>query len=256
MIMPWVADLHVHSLLSPCADVEMTPHNIVLAAAAAGVGLLAITDHNVSGNVEAAMKAAAPAGIVVLPGMEIETAEEAHLVVLFDALPALRAWQTIVDAALPPRQNDTKRFGAQMLVDENDEFVAYEDRMLLQPTRLTARQVIAQVNELGGLCIASHVDRPAYSLLGKWGILLPDCALHAIEISRRFDWRTFTEANAALLGGVPAVTNSDAHRLIDFFTGPKTVWHIEKPTIEEMRLALQGLDGRKVVSGFYLKGQE
>lgn len=249
----WIADLHVHSLLSPCADLEMTPHQIVLAAAETGVDIIAITDHNASGNVAAAVKAGKQAGVVVLPGMEVETAEEAHLVVVFDNLPALAAWQRLVDEALPPRKNDPSRFGAQMLVDAADEFVAYEERMLLQPTRLTARRVIAEVNALGGLCIASHVDRPAYSLLGKWGILLPDCELHAVEISRRFDCLAYMEANAPLLGGFPGVTNSDAHRLIDFFTGPKTVWHIERPTIGEMRLALQGRGGRKVVSGVYLE---
>ena len=251
MITPWVADLHVHTLLSPCADVEMTPHHIILAAEKAAIRLLAVTDHNVSGNVEATIKAAASSNVTVLPGMEIETAEEAHLLVLFDALDAMRSWQAIVDGALPPRQNDRLRFGAQLLVDERDEFVAFEDRMLLQSTRLTARTVIAKVTALGGLCIASHIDRPAYSLLGKWGLLPADCGLHAVEVSGRFDWREYTKANASLLGGVCAVTNSDAHRMADFFSGPKTIWHIEAPTIQEMRLALRGERERKVVAGFY-----
>lgn len=251
MITPWVADLHVHTLLSPCAEVEMTPHHIVLAAVKAGISLLAITDHNVSGNVEATIRAAASTDVAVLPGMEIETSEEAHLVVLFDTLEAMRAWQATVDRALPPRQNDAQRFGAQLLVDERDEFIAFEDRMLLQSTRLTARDVIKQVNALGGLCIASHIDRPAYSLLGKWGVLPADCGLDAVEISGRFDWREYTKRNASLLGGVRAVTNSDAHCMNDFFSGPKTVWYIEKPTIRELRLALRGEGERKVVAGFY-----
>ena len=256
MITPWLADLHVHTLLSPCAEVEMTPHHIVMAAAQAGVKLLGITDHNVSGNVAAAMKAAVATGVTVLPGMEIETAEEAHLVILFDSLENMDTWQRVVDQALPTRLNDATRFGAQMLVDEQDEFLGYEERMLLQSTHLTAREVVAQAKAMGGLCIASHVDRPAYSLLGQWGFLPPDCGLDAIEISRRFDWKEYTDQQAGLLGGLPAVTNSDAHRMTDFFTGPKTVWYIEKPTIRELRLALRGVDGRKVVSGIYLDGQE
>lgn len=92
----------------------MTPHHIVLGSRESRYKTkVAITDHNVSGNVEAAIRAAASTDVTVLPGMEIETAEEAHLVVLFDTLDAMHAWQAIVDQALPPRQNDAQRFGAQ-----------------------------------------------------------------------------------------------------------------------------------------------
>ena len=92
-----LADLHVHTLLSPCAEVEMTPHHIVMRAAEYGIGAVAITDHNASANVPAALEAAQRYGVKVFPGMEVESSEEAHIVALFDTLEQLQSWQLLVD---------------------------------------------------------------------------------------------------------------------------------------------------------------
>ena len=106
-----LADLHVHTLLSPCAEVEMTPHHIVMRAAEYGIGAVAITDHNASANVPAALEAAQRYGVKVFPGMEVESSEEAHIVALFDTLEQLQSWQLLVDEHMNGMLNDVERFG-------------------------------------------------------------------------------------------------------------------------------------------------
>ena len=116
-----LADLHVHTLLSPCAEVEMTPHHIVMRAAEYGIGAVAITDHNASANVPAALEAAKRYGVKVFPGMEVESSEEAHIVALFDTLEQLQRWQLLVDEHMNGMLNDVERFGAQYVVDAEDD---------------------------------------------------------------------------------------------------------------------------------------
>ena len=172
-----LADLHVHTLLSPCAEVEMTPHHIVMRAAEYGIGAVAITDHNASANVPAALEAAQRYGVKVFPGMEVESSEEAHIVALFDTLEQLQSWQLLVDEHMNGMLNDAECFGAQYVVDAEDEFLREEQRLLHAPLSLTAAQVVRQVAALGGLTIAAHIDRPSYSILGQLGFIEPDLAL-------------------------------------------------------------------------------
>lgn len=172
-----LADLHVHTLLSPCAEVEMTPHHIVMRAAEYGIGAVAITDHNASANVPAALEAAQRYGVKVFPGMEVESSEEAHIVALFDTLEQLQRWQLLVDEHMNGMLNDVESFGAQYVVDAEDEFVREEQRLLHAPLSLTAAQIVQQVTALGGLTIAAHIDRPSYSILGQLGFIEPDSAL-------------------------------------------------------------------------------
>ena len=146
-----LADFHIHTLLSPCAEIEMTPHHIVMRAAQYGVDAVAITDHNASANAAAAVEAAKSYGVKVFPGMEVECREEAHIVVLFDTLEQLAAWQKIVDANMSGLKNNAERFGAQFIVDDDDNFIAEEERMLLGPLKLPAAEVIQKVNAMGGM---------------------------------------------------------------------------------------------------------
>lgn len=170
-----LADLHVHTLLSPCAEVEMTPHHIVMRAAEYGIGAVAITDHNASANVPAALEAAQRYGVKVFPGMEVESSEEAHIVALFDTLEQLQRWQLLVDEHMNGMLNDADRFGAQYVVDAEDEFVREEQRLLHAPLSLTAAQVVQQVDALGGLTIAAHIDRPSF--WDSWALLSRTSAL-------------------------------------------------------------------------------
>ena len=247
----WLADLHVHTLLSPCAEIEMTPHHIVMKAAETGVNLLAITDHNASANIAAAIEAAQRYGIKVLPGMEVQCKEEAHIIVLFDEPEQMQCWQQIVDKKMLPLQNDPKRFGAQFIVDADDNFVAEEQRMLLASLQLDADEIIECCNSLGGICIAAHIDRPSYSLLGQLGFLTESMALAAVEISPLGLEELTKKCLKPLVGGLPYLTSSDAHRMNEFLSGPKTAFYLEKPTVSEIKLALLGEKGRSYCPGCF-----
>lgn len=246
MIRPFKADLHVHSLLSPCAAVEMTPRNIIYHAAERGLDLLAITDHNAGDNVAAALIAARESNITVLPGMEVETKEEAHFIVLFDKLRQLMAWEKIVDLHRAPLLNDADRFGAQFVVDAEDNLVAMKGEMLLAPLNLGAAELVYRVSQLGGIVIASHVDRPSYSIISQLGFIPLDLALAAVEVSRRVKPAEAASKYRAI-GGLPVITASDAHTIDDFMTGPCTTFFMEQPTVAEIAMALQGLNSRKAV---------
>ena len=156
----FVAELHCHTVLSPCAEVEMIPPLIVQTAIERGINLLAITDHNASANIEAVQQAARGTALIVLPGMELQTREEVHLLCLFDTLEQSAAWQAIVDEHLPPLENDIEHFGEQFVVDETGEFIRRESRLLLTSAAMSLEDAIGRVNAIGGLAIPAHVNRP------------------------------------------------------------------------------------------------
>ena len=251
-----LTDFHIHTLLSPCAEIEMTPHHIVLRAAQYGVDAVAITDHNASANAAAAVKAAQEFGIKVFPGMEVECREEAHIVVLFDTLEQLAAWQQIVDANMSGLKNNAERFGAQFIVDDDDNFIAEEERMLLGPLKLSAYEVIQKVNGLGGIAIAAHVDRPSYSLLMQLGFLPSDMGLAAAEISP-VGLKELKEQKLKMpLGGLNYVTNSDAHMMDSFIYGPKNLITVESLTVAELKLALAAEGGRSWQPGCFAANRD
>lgn len=251
-----LADFHIHTLLSPCAEIEMTPHHIVMRAAQYGVDAVAITDHNASANAAAAVEAAKNYGVKVFPGMEVECREEAHIVVLFDTLEQLAAWQKIVDANMSGLKNNAERFGAQFIVDDDDNFIAEEERMLLGPLKLPAAEVIQKVNAMGGMAIAAHVDRPSYSLLMQLGFLPSDMGLAAAEISSA-GIRELKEQKLKLaLGGLNYVTDSDAHMMDSFINGPKNLITVKSLTVAELKLALAAEDGRSWQPGCFLENHD
>lgn len=244
--MQWLrADLHVHSLLSPCAAVEMTPRNIIRHAVAAGVDVVAITDHNAGDNVAAALRAAAGTGVTVLPGMEVQTREEVHLLTLFEKMRDFVRWCDFIKLHRSPLKNDERKFGAQFVVDETDELVRVEEAMLLASTDLSVQQASEQAAQMGGLVIAAHVDRPAYSLISQLGFIPADVRLDAVEISRNTDWTTARQKIPAI-GALPVIVSSDAHTIDDFVSGPKMMFHVESPTLAEMRQALEAGNGRRI----------
>ncbi|MDM8109324.1 PHP domain-containing protein [Phascolarctobacterium faecium] len=251
-----LADFHIHTLLSPCAEIEMTPHHIVMRAAQYGVDAVAITDHNASANAAAAVEAAKNYGVKVFPGMEVECREEAHIVVLFDTLEQLAAWQKIVDSNMSGLKNNAERFGAQFIVDDDDNFIAEEERMLLGPLKLPAAEVIQKVNAMGGMAIAAHVDRPSYSLLMQLGFLPSDMGLAAAEISHA-GIRELKEQKLKLaLGGLNYVTDSDAHMMDSFINGPKNLITVKSLTVAELKLALAAEDGRSWQPGCFLENHD
>ena len=239
------AELHVHTVLSPCAEVEMIPPLIVQEALSRGIELIAITDHNASANVPAVQAAAAGRGLVVLPGMELQTKEEVHVLCLFDRLAQLAAWQSVVDRLLPALENRPDFFGEQFVVDETGEFIRREERLLLNSVDITFEQTIIQVNALGGLAIPAHVDRPAFGLLANLGLVPEDAPVEAVEVSRHVPPAEAVQ-RFPQLQGYPILQGGDAHRLDELLGANE--FSVQEPTLAEIRLALHGQAGRGLYS--------
>jgi PHP family Zn ribbon phosphoesterase len=180
-----LVDLHLHSVLSPCAEVEMIPPLIVRRAQELHLGIIGITDHNCAANAGAVIEAAAGTGITVLPGMEVQTREEVHMLCLFDTLEQVETWQDIVTAALPNVRNREEFFGAQYVVDHTGEYLYTEERLLSTSTSLSVEQLVADVNALGGICLPAHIDRPSFSILSNLGFIPPALPIAGIEFSPR-----------------------------------------------------------------------
>jgi PHP family Zn ribbon phosphoesterase len=179
-----LVDLHIHTVLSPCAEVEMIPPLIVRRAQELGLGMIAIVDHNCAANAQAVIEAAKGTGIAVLPGMEVQTREEVHLLCLFDTLEQAEAWQETVWSALPDQRNREAYFGAQYVVDATGDHLYTEDRLLSASASLSVEQVVAGANALGGICLPAHVDRPSFSILSNLGFIPPGLPIAGIELSR------------------------------------------------------------------------
>lgn len=247
-----LCDFHIHTLLSPCGEIEMTPHHIIMRAAEYGIRAIAITDHNASGNIPAAIIAGEHYGVKVFPGMEVECLEEAHIVVLFDTLGQMNKWQEIIDKARGEKENIPEKFGAQFVVDAEDNFVKEEKKLLLGPGTLKAEEVIKRSKELGALCFAAHVDRPSYSLLGQLGFFGQELDFDGVEISPINIKEVKEEKLKPLVNNLPYLTNSDAHRMSDFLEGPKNYLLVEDLTIKELGLALKGAYGRILKPGQFI----
>lgn len=237
------ADLHVHTVLSPCAEVEMIPPLIVQKALEKHIDLIAITDHNASANVRAVQKAAEGTQLTVLPGMEVQSREDVHLLTIFETIEELETWQTEVDYALPDLPNQPDFLGEQFIIDETGDFIRNEPRLLLTSTCLSIDEIFIRVKKLGGLVIPAHAERTSYGLLPTLGLISENWDLLALEVSRH----TTPEKAAVIFPALrqyPLIQSGDVHRL-DEFLGT-TIFTLAFPTLLELRMALNHIDGRDV----------
>jgi PHP family Zn ribbon phosphoesterase len=243
-----LADLHNHTVLSACAETEMLPEFIVKRAQELGLGLIAVTDHNSAENVAAVLTAAEGTSITVLPGIEVQTREEVHLLCLFDTLEQVAFWQGEVYAHLPPLKNNEDVFGIQVMLDAEGNVVGRNDRLLLTSTSFSVEEVVRRVHDLSGLCIPAHVDRPAYSIIANLGFIPPDLGIAGVEVSHLVGPQ---EARARFpeLERYSLVAGGDAHRLREMVR--RTTLKLAEATIAELSLALAGEGDRGVwVDGF------
>lgn len=221
----------------------MIPPLIVNKALEKNIDLIAITDHNTSANVSAVQKAAAGTNLTVLPGMEVQSREEVHLLTLFETLDALEAWQKEVDASLPDLFNEPDFFGEQFVVDETGEFVRNEPRLLLTSTGFTIDEIFERVKALGGVVIPAHVERFSFGLFPTLGLISGNWNLLALEISHQITPEKAVEMFPAVRN-LPLIQGGDVHRLDDFLG--TTVFTLASPTLSEIRLAFKKIDGRDV----------
>jgi PHP family Zn ribbon phosphoesterase len=208
------ADLHIHTCLSPCADLYMTPASIVNTAITEKLDVIAITDHNSAENVRAAQNIARNTGLTVLAGMEVTSSEEVHVLALFDDAESALKLQDRVYEKLPPGETDGREFGEQVVVNESNEVVRFNKRLLISATSLPLQSIVEITHVLGGIAIASHVDREAFGIISQLGFIPGDLPIDALEISPRAD-RNRAEAIRKEAGFPALISSSDAHCLDD-----------------------------------------
>lgn len=212
--MRYTYDLHVHSCLSPCGDDDMTPNNIVQMAGLIGYDILALTDHNSCQNCPAIFAAAEGTDLLVLPGMELCTAEEAHVVCLFPTLDDALAFDAAVAETLPPIQNRPDIFGEQRILDGGDALIGCCDVLLTTASSIRVDKVLPLVRAHHGTAFPAHIDRPSYSVTAALGTV-PDVGFAAAEITAAGDVAALLR-QYPLLEGIPLLLDSDAHYLDQF----------------------------------------
>lgn len=206
-------DFHIHSALSPCADDDMTPNNIVNMAKLKGLDVIAVTDHNSVKNLSSVMAVGERVGISVVAGMEIETAEEVHVVALFPSLENAQKAEGIVWAHLPLIQNRKDIFGNQLIIDENDNITGEVDRLLVTACSLSVDEVFSIVKSLGGIAFPAHIDRTSYSIISNLGFIPKNLNVSHAEVSKNIhDVESYT-STIPCLKNIKIVRNSDAHTL-------------------------------------------
>ena len=205
-------DFHIHSCLSPCGDNEMTPFNLVNAAKLFGYDIIALTDHNSCRNCRAAVRAGELAGITVVPGMELCTSEEIHVICLFPDCGRAEAFSALVRENIPPVKNRTEIFGDQLVMDSEDTVLGTEELLLNTASFFSVDEVPALVKDYGGVCFPAHIDRASYSLISSLGDFPADLAVNAFELTPNADAESYLAKYPAARGKL-ILRDSDAHYL-------------------------------------------
>ena len=207
-------DLHLHSCLSPCGDEDMTPNNIVRMAKLKGLHCIALTDHNTCGNCRSTAEAARRIGLGFLPGMELTTAEDIHIILLFSDCSHAEACSQEVYSLLPPIQNKPEIFGRQLYLDAQDNIIGEEPRLLLPATSLSLRQAQVLAARYHAICYPAHIDKTANGILSILGAIPPECCFDYLELSPRTK-PPYPPAMAEALQSRQSIISSDAHYLWD-----------------------------------------
>lgn len=245
MFSEYPADFHIHTCLSPCASDEMIPSNILNMAELLGTKILGICDHNSMKNIEAMLKAAEGYDLIVIPGMEVQSIEEVHLLCFFRNLYKALEWQDFIYKHLPNIKNNPKFFGHQHIVDVYGNVVDEEERMLLNSTTLTVEQISEKVALMGGFLIPAHVDKSSYSIIGQLGFIPEELGISVLEFSREISQREFIDKFVGK-SEYSLITSSDAHHLREMVF-QKTFLQIKSLDFDEVILALTGKEGRRVL---------
>ncbi|WPX09994.1 PHP domain-containing protein [Anaerocellum danielii] len=207
-------DLHIHSLLSPCADNDMTPHNIINMAKLKGLDVISITDHNCTLNLESFLKVANLLDILFIPGVEIETEEEIHVLLYFKHkdVSIIREFQSIIDKHLPFVTLREDIFGNQYIVDTQDNIIGSYEKLLLQPLTLNLKQIYEVSKFYNMIFVPAHINRQSFGVIGRLGFLpeeLSDLTFFEVSKTAEIEFAKFIPQNRDYI----FLHSSDAHRL-------------------------------------------
>lgn len=239
----WV-DLHIHTTLSPCGELEMGAPEIVGRAREAKLDIIAISDHNICDNYPAVAECAA-GNPVVFPAIEVQTAEDIHVLTVFPDYAIAAEYQKWLWLRMPPTPNDPDIFGYQVVVDAHNEIIRMEDTLLIQGVGYEVDEVVSKAHEFGAIVALAHVDRPAFSYPAVLGPFAQDYPVDAVEISCRLN---SDEANVwrERYPKKTFIRSSDSHTLDTLGRMNATKMYMEAPTFDEVKKALAGIDGRRV----------
>ncbi|MBN2172648.1 MAG: PHP domain-containing protein [Bacteroidales bacterium] len=238
------ADLHIHTVLSPCASLEMSPGRIVEEAVNKQIDIIGITDHNSTKHCELVKKLGYKKGLFVLSGVEITTREEVHCLAFFEDIDSLSEMQKFIDRYLPVIQNDVNRFGYQVIVDEHENILEIEERLLIVALNSGIKKIEEKVHELNGIFIPAHVDRFSNGIFSQLGFIPPDLNFEALGITRNASVDSVRE-RFNIQEEIALIKNSDAHQPEIIGSG-FSEFFIEEISFSEIKMALGKKRGRYV----------
>ena len=225
-------DLHLHSCLSPCGDDDMLPSNIVGMATLKGLDVIAVTDHNSCANCPAVMKLADAYGIIAIPGMEICTSEEVHVVCLFPTLKNAIEFSDFVHTKLTPFPNNEAIFGKQQIVDEDDNIIGNEPLLLINAVDISFDTLFNTVADYNGIIIPAHIDKNANSLISNLGFIPPNSKFTCAEI-KHIGYKDKIIEDNPYLKNCRIISNSDAHYL-ENINEPINFFEVESNSISDI----------------------
>ncbi len=238
------ADLHIHTLLSPCGDLEMSPKNIVKQAFERNLNIIGITDHNSTRHCRLISEIAKDKGIFVLCGAEVTSKEEVHCLCFMPDFEKLAVFQEYLEQNLPEIKNDVNMFGYQVQVDEDEQIIYEEEKLLISALDQSIGQIEEKVHQLGGIFIPAHINRTANGLISQLGFVPDDLKYDALEISKHISISKFLLQNPYLKSKT-FIQSSDAHFIINL-SEVWTTFSLEDLSFNEILMALHGTNGRKV----------
>jgi 3',5'-nucleoside bisphosphate phosphatase len=242
---PYIVDLHIHTRLSPCASEEMTPNAIVGTAKRMGLDIIAICDHNSSRNAAAVMEAGVSHSVIVIPGIDLETIENIHLIGLFPDATRAACVSEEVRLTLPDTDEAyTTRIGEQVLMSADGRAYGVEDKALASPAKFDLRDAVQLVKRNEGLAIAAHVERPSFSVYSQLGDIPRDIPFDALEVSP-VNSRPVGLREKFARYGWPLIGSSDSHYLFEVGRA-RSRFFLESPCFDEICMALHAQNGRSV----------
>lgn len=239
------ADLHIHTILSPCASLEMSPKNIVRAALDKNLDIIGVTDHNSTRQCKIVAKEAEKLGLTTYLGVEVTTKEEIHCLAYFNSFEKLEQFQKHLDASLPDVKNNPELFGYQVVVDENEDIQYEEDKLLISALLLGIDKVEELVHQLDGIFIPAHVNKAKDSITSQLGFIPSKLKADALELTKFISRENFQTQNPNTKS-FTFIKSSDSHQLASIGES-YVLLEMESTDFTEFYKALHNLEGRKVI---------
>ncbi|RLC52290.1 MAG: phosphoesterase [Candidatus Cloacimonadota bacterium] len=238
------ADLHIHSVLSPCGSLQMSPKNVIKKAKEKRLDMIAITDHNSMANCRVYEKFAERNDIKFIYGVEIQSAEEIHILSFFDEWDKAQEFDNLLYESLLPRKNEPEFFGDQVVIDEHENIVRMEEKALINSSVWSFEEVLKKVHDFGGFAVPAHVDATSFSVLAQLGFIPENSFVSALEITKKCSAEKFL-SQYPNLRKYALIKNSDAHYPEEIGSG-FTEYYLQEPTVEEIMFACKNFKNRKI----------